>query len=180
MRAGLIVPLRSGGTVIGALVATSLAADVYDARHLTLARQVADHIAPAVDNAVLRRRERLAALEELPVILGATLNVKEVFDRVAERVRPAMDFDVMGAGIVAPNGRDVDVIAEVNPGDEDIPPTAVTAGVGGAAGARVPTRADPGARGVVAPTVAARRGSRLTCPHRPRVTPAVQCAATGR
>jgi transcriptional regulator with GAF, ATPase, and Fis domain len=128
VRAGLIVPLRSGGTVIGAFVATSLAADVYDERHLRLACQVADHIAPAVDNAVLRqrerrRRERLAALEELPVVLGATLNVKEVFDRVAESVRPAMDFDVMGVGLLSPNGRDVDVIAEVNPDDDDIPPT---------------------------------------------------------
>src|SRR6266545_8191474 len=58
VRAGLIVPLRCGGRVIGAVVATSLAADVYDDRHLRLARQVADHIAPAVENAVLRQRER--------------------------------------------------------------------------------------------------------------------------
>jgi len=68
VRAGLVVPLRCGGRVIGALVATSLAADVYGEAHLALARRVADHIAAVVDNAVLRqrerrRRERLAALD---------------------------------------------------------------------------------------------------------------------
>jgi transcriptional regulator with GAF, ATPase, and Fis domain len=128
VRAGLVVPLRSGGVVVGALVATSLTPDLYDDQHLALARQVADQIAPAVDNAVLRqrerrRRERLAALEALPVVLGSTLNVKEVFERVAEAVRPAVDFDVMGVGLLSPSGRDVDVMAEVNPGDEGLPPT---------------------------------------------------------
>jgi transcriptional regulator with GAF, ATPase, and Fis domain len=70
-----------------------------------------------------RRRERLKALEGLPVVLGSTLNVKEVFERVADAVRPAVDFDVMGVGLLSPSGRDVDVIAEVNPGDEGTPPT---------------------------------------------------------
>jgi len=57
------------------------------------------------------------------VVLGSTLNVKEVFKRVAETVRPAMDFDVMGVGIVTPSGRDIDVIAEVNPDDHGHAPT---------------------------------------------------------
>jgi Nif-specific regulatory protein len=34
-----------------------------------------------------------------------------------------MDFDVMGVGLLSPNGRDVDVIAEVNPGAADVPET---------------------------------------------------------
>ena len=128
VRAGIVAPMRSGGQVIGAFVATSLAADVYGEEHLRLARLVADHIAPAVDNAVLRqrerrRRERLAALQSLPVILGSTLNVAEVFARVAETVRPVMDFDVMGVALLSPSGRDVDVMAEVNPGDLDVPAT---------------------------------------------------------
>jgi transcriptional regulator with GAF, ATPase, and Fis domain len=128
VRAGVVVPLRSGGLVVGAFVATSLSPDVYHEQHLSLARQVADQIAPAVDNAVLRqrarrRRARLAALEGLPVVLGSTLNVKEVFERVADAVRPAVDFDVMGVGLLSPTGRDVDVIAEVNPRDEGILPT---------------------------------------------------------
>ncbi len=131
VRAGLIVPLRCGGRVIGAVVATSLAADVYDDRHLRLARQVADHIAPAVENAVLRqrerrRRERLAALEALPVVLGSTLNVKEVFERVVETTRPAMDFDVMGIALLTASGRDVDILAEVKPGDLPAGPSRVS------------------------------------------------------
>ncbi|HYE89862.1 MAG TPA: sigma 54-interacting transcriptional regulator [Terriglobales bacterium] len=128
VRAGVVVPLRSGGRVIGAFVATSLAADVYREAHLPLAQRVADSIAPAVDNAVLRqrerrRRERLQVLEALPVVLGSTLNVTEVFARVADVARPAMDFDVMGVALLSANGREVEVIAEVNPGDEDVPPT---------------------------------------------------------
>jgi two-component system response regulator HydG len=122
VRAGLVVPLRSGGRVVGAFVATSLEADVYDERHVPLACQVADHLAPAIDNAVLRqrerrRRQRLSVLEALPVVLGATLNVSDVFTRVADTVRPAMDFDTMGVALLSPNGREVDVLAEVNPGD---------------------------------------------------------------
>src|SRR5687767_10002165 len=113
VRAGIVVPLRCGGRIIGAFVATSLEADVYTEAHASLARQVADQIAPAIDNAVLRqrerrRRERMAALEALPVVLGSTLDVKQVFERVAEAVRPAMDFDVMGVGLLSPSGRDVD------------------------------------------------------------------------
>jgi len=34
----------------------------------------------------------MAALEALPVVLGSTLNVSTVFERVAETVRPAMDL----------------------------------------------------------------------------------------
>jgi len=106
----------------------SLTPGAYTEGHVTLGRHVADHIAPAVDNAVLRprerrRRERMTALERLPVVPGSTLNVKEVFERVAETVRPAMDFDVMGVGIVTPSGRDIDVIAEVNPEDQAHVPT---------------------------------------------------------
>jgi two-component system response regulator HydG len=126
VRAGLIVPLRSGGHVVGALVATSLTPHAYDERHLATAARVADHLAPAVDNAVLRQRERrrrarLAALESLPVVLGSTLDVPEVFARVAETVRPAIDFDVMGVALISESGRDVDVLAEVNPGASGVP-----------------------------------------------------------
>src|SRR6185436_9995538 len=42
---------------------------------------------------------------------------------VAETVRPVMDFDVMGVALLSPSGRDVDVMAEVNPGDLEIPAT---------------------------------------------------------
>jgi two-component system response regulator HydG len=126
VRAGLLVPLRSGGHVVGAVVATSLTGGVYDERHLAILREVSEHLAPAVDNAVLRQRERrrrarLAALESLPVVLGSTLNVSEVFARVAETVRPAIDFDVMGVALLSESGRDVDVLAEVNPDDHGEP-----------------------------------------------------------
>ena len=89
---------------------------------------VADQVAPAVHNAVLRqrerrRRERLEVLEALPGVLGSTLNVSEVFARVADVTRPAVDVDVMGVALLSANGREVEVIAEVNPGDPVVAPT---------------------------------------------------------
>src|SRR3990172_9504973 len=87
LRSALVVPLASGGRVIGALVFTSLAADAYTDAPLAAARQVADLIGPFIESTVLlhrerRRRRRLQAIQRLTQVLGASLNVREVFDRL--------------------------------------------------------------------------------------------------
>jgi transcriptional regulator with GAF, ATPase, and Fis domain len=119
IRSGPLVPLVSGGRVIGALVATSLAPDLYTEAHLASAREVADLIGPFVDSAVLlererRRRRRLREVHRLTPLLGASLDVRDVFARLAEGVRPLLDFDVMGACLISPSGRDLEIVAEVN------------------------------------------------------------------
>ena len=118
LRSGLVVPLASGGRVIGALVFTSLAAHAYTDTHLAAARQVADLVGPLIESTVLlhrerRRRRRLQAVQRLTRVLGASLNVREVFDRLAEEVRPVLDFDVMGVVLLSSSGRELEVVAEV-------------------------------------------------------------------
>jgi transcriptional regulator with GAF, ATPase, and Fis domain len=118
-RAGLLVPLAVGGRVVGALALTSLTPGTYTPAHEIVARQVADLIAPFIENAVLlqrerRRRRRLRDLQGLIQALGASLDVGGVFARLAESVRPVLDFDVMGVCRITESGRDVEVIAEVD------------------------------------------------------------------
>lgn len=56
LRSALLVPLDSGGRVIGALVATSLKPETYTETHLDAARHVAALIGPFVENVVLLQR----------------------------------------------------------------------------------------------------------------------------
>jgi transcriptional regulator with GAF, ATPase, and Fis domain len=122
IRSGLLVPMESGGHVIGALVATSLADHTYGEQHLTVLRQVATLIGPFVQVVVLlqrerRRRRRLKALEGLTRALGASLNVRDVFARLADAVRPVLDFEIMGVALLTTSGRDVEMLAEI----DDVP-----------------------------------------------------------
>jgi GAF domain-containing protein len=99
-RSALLLPLESAGHVIGGLVASHRTPSAYSEAQLATGRQVADLIAPFIQNIVLlrreRRRRRLRALEGLPPALGASLNVRDVFGRLADVVRPLIDFDGMG------------------------------------------------------------------------------------
>jgi GAF domain-containing protein len=127
IRSGLLVPMESGGHVIGVLVATSLADHVYGERHLTVFRQVATLIGPFVQGVVLlqrerHRRRRLKALEELTRALGASLNVRDVFARLADAVRPVLDFEIMGVALLTTSGRDVEMRAEI----DDVPGSPAT------------------------------------------------------
>jgi transcriptional regulator with GAF, ATPase, and Fis domain len=119
VRSGLLVPLRSSGRVIGALVATSLEAGRYTEEHRATAQQVAELVGPFVENVLLlererRRRRRLQALHGLTPLLGASLDVRDVFARLADELRPILDFDVMGASLISSTGRDIEILAEVN------------------------------------------------------------------
>ncbi len=125
IQSGVLVPLESGGRIIGALVATSLTPHLYDETHLATARQVASLIGPFIENVILlqrerRRRRRLRALEGLTHTLGGSLNVRDVFNRLADATRPILDFDVMGVALLSTSGRDLEMVAEVDtmPGEE--------------------------------------------------------------
>ncbi len=121
LRSRLAVPLWSGGRIIGALVASSLTPESYTAGHARATRQVADLIGPFIENTVLlhrerRRRRRLRALAALAHVIGASLNVKEIFARLGEAVRRILDFDVMTVALVSTNGRDLEYVAKVDTG----------------------------------------------------------------
>ena len=118
LRSRIAVPLQSGGRIIGALLAGSFTPAVYTEAHVGAARQVADLVGPFIENIVLlhreqRRRSRLAALVGLACVFGASLNLKESFEEVATAVRPILDFDKMGVGLLGKNGRDLEFVGKV-------------------------------------------------------------------
>jgi transcriptional regulator with GAF, ATPase, and Fis domain len=126
IRSGLLVPLESGGRTIGSLVATSLTPCRYSDAHLTALQQVASLIGPFIENVVhlqreQRRRRRLHALEGLARVLGASLNVRDVFARLADAVRPVLDFDFMGIALLSTSGRDLEMLVEVDDAPNSVP-----------------------------------------------------------
>jgi len=109
LRARLAVPLFAGGHVSGALVVMSAIAGMYTDAHASACRQIADLIGPFVETVVMlhrerRRGERLAAATALAPILGASLKVGDVLERLGEAVRPLIDFDTMGLALRAADG----------------------------------------------------------------------------
>ena len=121
VRSRLAVPMRSGGRIVGTLSATSYDPGLYTQDHLVALQQVADLIAPFIQNIVLlhrerRRRRRLAAVTDLACVFGATLNIRERFDDLAEAIRPHLDFDVFGARLLGASGRDLEIVRQVGDG----------------------------------------------------------------
>jgi len=129
LRARLAVPLRAGGRVVGALVVMSATAGLYTEAHVSAGREVADLVGPVVETVVMlhrerRRRERLAASTALAPILGASLKVGDVRERLGEAVRPLIDFDVMGLAVRAADGpgfERIDISGAPRPGDLGTP-----------------------------------------------------------
>src|SRR5213593_5072266 len=113
LRSRLAVPLCAGGHVRGALIVMSATVGLYTEAHALACRQVSDLIGPFVHAAVAlhrerRRRERLAAATALAPILGASLKVGDVLERLGEAMRPLIDFDVMGLYLLAADGQGFD------------------------------------------------------------------------
>ncbi len=120
LRAGVLVPMESGGRQVGAILAARLTAQPYSKTHLELLRQIARLIGPLIEHIVLlhrerRRRARLEGLAGLPQIFGESLNVKDVFECcLADAVRPILDMDFMGAGLFGSDGRGLEWLATID------------------------------------------------------------------
>jgi transcriptional regulator with GAF, ATPase, and Fis domain len=126
LRSRLCVPMPSGGRVIGTLSATSYAPGLFSQEHLHALRQVADLIGPFIENIVLlhrerRRRGRLAALTGLTCALGADLAIRDHVGRLADALRPYLDFDLMGIALLGSGRRDIELVRGVEDGSS--PPT---------------------------------------------------------
>lgn len=117
LRAGVLVPLESGGRQVGAILAARLTAQPYTEIHLAVLRQISRLIGPLIEHVVLlhrerRRRGRLQALAGLPLVFGTSLNLKDIFECcLAEAVRPILDFDFMGAGLFGADRRAMEWLA---------------------------------------------------------------------
>jgi transcriptional regulator with GAF, ATPase, and Fis domain len=128
IRALVAVPLTSGARVIGAFLVGSATPGTFARDQLDTARRVADLIGPFIENIVAfrreqRRRSRLEGLVGLMPVLGSSLNAKDIFDHLADAVRPILDFDAMGATLIDTGGRDIEYLGRVTDrADADIPP----------------------------------------------------------
>src|SRR5437899_1090051 len=105
LRAWMALPLMGVERVIGALIVGNMVPDVYTEAHLATGRQIADVIGPVIESIVLvhterRLRQRLRVVPEVARVLGTSLNVAEIFDRLAAAVRPVLDFDIMATSFV--------------------------------------------------------------------------------
>jgi transcriptional regulator with GAF, ATPase, and Fis domain len=110
LRARLAVPLHAAGRVTGALLVMSGTAGLYTDAHVSVCRRLADLIAPVVEAVVAlhrerRLRERLKAAAGLPAILGASLKLGDILERLGEAVRPLIDFEVMGLALRTASGQ---------------------------------------------------------------------------
>src|SRR5438094_1359599 len=106
LRAWMALPLMGVERVIGALIVGNTVPDVYTETHLATGRQIADVIGPVIESIVLvhterRLRQRLRVVPEVTRVLGTSLNVAEIFDRLAAAVRPGLDLDRMATYLLA-------------------------------------------------------------------------------
>src|SRR5438128_4253122 len=105
LRAWMALPLMGVERVIGALIVGNTIPDAYTEAHRAAGRQIADVIGPVIEHIMLvhtarRRRQRLRVVPEVARVLGSSLNVAEIFDRLAAAVRPVLDFDIMATSFV--------------------------------------------------------------------------------
>jgi transcriptional regulator with GAF, ATPase, and Fis domain len=105
LRAWIALPLMGVERVIGALIVGGTVPDVYTEAHLAAGRQIADVIGPVIENLVLvhterRRRQRLRVVPEVARVLSTSLDVAEIFDRLAAALRPVLDFDIMDTSLL--------------------------------------------------------------------------------
>jgi transcriptional regulator with GAF, ATPase, and Fis domain len=109
VRAWMALPLMGVERVIGALIVGNTVPDVYTEAHLATGRQIADVVGPVIESIVLvheqrRRRQRLRVVPEVARVLATSLNVAEIFDRLAAAVRPVLDFDIMANYLLESDG----------------------------------------------------------------------------
>jgi transcriptional regulator with GAF, ATPase, and Fis domain len=107
------VPLYAGGRVVGAFLMACVAPSRFTDLHVVTCRQIADLIGPFVATVVLlqrerRRRERLQAVTALTPILGDSLRVGDVLERLGAALHRTLDFDVLGMGLLGATGEDIE------------------------------------------------------------------------
>jgi signal transduction histidine kinase len=116
LRAGLGVPLRLRGRVIGALIFASRQPGCYGAEHVQLAQRFADYLAPFVENLRLyaierQQRAQLAARHAITQALVASLEVAEVFPVFAEAARALVPHDRVGVALLSDDGTALERLA---------------------------------------------------------------------
>jgi PAS domain S-box-containing protein len=108
IRAMLLIPLVSGGRLIGVMsVDTPGEVRSFSAAHVAIARGIAAHAASAIDNARLyeeteRRRREAEVVADLARAVNACRDLATLLQRVAEGARELCRADLASIGLVDP------------------------------------------------------------------------------
>jgi GAF domain-containing protein/DNA-binding response OmpR family regulator len=105
VRSIIAVPLQFSGEVIGVLSAQSSNANTYSEYDMGLLETFADHIAIAIQNSRLYQQEQLRrqfadALREIARVLGSTLDLHEVIERMLDQLVNLIDYNTASIQLV--------------------------------------------------------------------------------
>jgi transcriptional regulator with GAF, ATPase, and Fis domain len=109
IRSRAVVPLHAGGRIVGVFAVATAAPDQYTETSLAVCRKIAGVIGPFVDNVVHLHRERhrarrLRAVSALASIIGSSLKVGDLLERLGEALHAIVDFDAMALRVVDASG----------------------------------------------------------------------------
>jgi len=98
VRSALATPLMGSGSLAGQLWFTATRSGVFEPRHEEAARAIADILSLSLEHERLwsldaARRRRLDAIDSLMSAIAETLDVRGIFDRVSQIVRPVLPHD---------------------------------------------------------------------------------------
>ncbi len=127
LRSMIFVPFYADGRAAGFLVASSLRPGEYTAEHERSMHELMRFAGPFLNIATLLQREirrchRHDQVEHMSRTLGSTLDLREVFAKLAEKILPVLDFDLVGIYVVDASQRNVSNFVEIDIGSEATPP----------------------------------------------------------
>jgi GAF domain-containing protein len=118
LRSAVLVPLRAGSRVIGAVVVASQQPEAYRADHQQRLEALGRLIGPFTETIALlyrerRRQHRIGLLKGITRAIGATLDVRGIFAPLGDAIRPALDFNAMGVALLASGSQEFVLFYEV-------------------------------------------------------------------
>jgi len=131
----LSVPLRERGTATGLLTLASRAYDKFEATEVTFISTVAEQISAAIVNARLyeearHRAEELAILYDVGHMLTSTLDLKKVLRVIMEAVVGMLQVEAGSVLLVDEQTGELEFMAAVGAGSEQLPGMRLPAGAG--------------------------------------------------
>jgi transcriptional regulator with GAF, ATPase, and Fis domain len=116
LRSGLRAPLLRGEQLAGAVSFWSRRPGAFTVEHEAVARPIAILLGLALEHAKLfnldaSRRRRLDAIDTLLLTMAGSLDVRDIFNRVSEIVKPVLPHDRLVLTSLSPDRREITVDA---------------------------------------------------------------------
>ncbi|MFQ6026050.1 MAG: GAF domain-containing protein [Dehalococcoidia bacterium] len=130
LRSAIMVPIGSGGQVIGVLSLRSRGVGVYSHQARILLEKLARRIALYIEDSQLFQElqinvKELALVKEVAPVLASTLNLEEVFDALSQAANRVIRFNKAALYWISTNGHDINVLEDMPEGQLKLPPGAV-------------------------------------------------------